>query len=148
MVRLGGEKFSICSLPSGNLCFAISFNNAHNMTWRKWPSSGIISPPLGGLLNAEAFFADFSAVASLKGPFLENILLQRCLRKFPHIRAVERALSQRNFLLLEHSLQPTPSPDCGLASWPLLGACSMYPGEQFLTWAVERPTPDPPCARC
>ena len=40
-----------------------------------------------------------------------------------------RALSPRSFLLLEHSLQPTPSPLCGLASWPLLGACSMYPGE-------------------
>ena len=35
--------------------------------------------------------------------------------------------------LLEHSLQPTPSPLCGLASWPLLGACSVFPGEQFLT---------------
>ena len=33
--------------------------------------------------------------------------------------------SPRSFLLLEHRLQPTPSPLCGLASWPLLGACSM-----------------------
>ena len=31
--------------------------------------------------------------------------------------------------LLEHRLQPTPSPLCGLASWPLLGACSMFPRE-------------------
>ena len=45
-------------------------------------------------------------------------------------RACARILSPRSFLLLEHSLQPTPSPLCGLApSWPLLGACSMYPGE-------------------
>ena len=48
-------------------------------------------------------------------------------------RARARALSPRSFLLLEHSLQPTPSPLCGLASWPLLGACSMYPGERFPT---------------
>ena len=32
-------------------------------------------------------------------------------------------------LLLEHSFLPTPSPLCKLASWLLLGACSMYPGE-------------------
>jgi len=44
-------------------------------------------------------------------------------------RACARTLSPRSFLLLEHRLQPTPSPLCGLASWPLLGACSMYPGE-------------------
>ena len=48
-------------------------------------------------------------------------------------RACARALSPRSFLRLEHSFQPTPSPLCGLASWPLLGACSMYPGKQFLT---------------
>ena len=42
---------------------------------------------------------------------------------------VHSALSPRSFLLLEYSLQPIPSPLCGLASWPLLGACSMYPGE-------------------
>ena len=48
-------------------------------------------------------------------------------------RACARALSPRSFLLLEHRLQPTPSPLCGLASWHLLGACPMYPGEQFLT---------------
>ena len=48
-------------------------------------------------------------------------------------RACARALSPRSFLLLEHSLQPTPSPLCELASWPLLGACSMYPGERFPT---------------
>ena len=47
-------------------------------------------------------------------------------------RACARTLSPRSFLLLEHSLQPTPSPLCGLASWPLLGACSMYPGENNL----------------
>ena len=44
-------------------------------------------------------------------------------------RACALALSPRSFLLLEHSLQPTPSPLCGLASWLLLGACSLYPGE-------------------
>ena len=44
-------------------------------------------------------------------------------------RACARTLSPRSFLLLEHSLQPTPSPLCGLALWPLLGACSMYLGE-------------------
>ena len=44
-------------------------------------------------------------------------------------RAGARTLSPRSFLLLEHSLQPTPSPHCGMAPWPLLGACSMYPGE-------------------
>ena len=48
-------------------------------------------------------------------------------------RAYARALSPHSFLLLENSSQPTPSPLCRLASWPLLGACSMYPGEQFLT---------------
>jgi len=49
-------------------------------------------------------------------------------------RACARALSPRSFflLLLEHRFQPTTSPLCGLASWPLLGACSMYPGEKFL----------------
>ena len=34
---------------------------------------------------------------------------------------------------LNNSLQPTPRPLCGLTSWPLLGACSMYPGEQIVT---------------
>ena len=48
-------------------------------------------------------------------------------------RACARTLISRSFLLLEHSFQPTPSPLCGLASWLLLGACSMHPGEQFLT---------------
>ena len=55
-------------------------------------------------------------------------------------RACARALSPRSFSLLEHSFQPTPSPLCGLASWPLLGACSMYLGElflQFLTWPLS-----------
>jgi hypothetical protein len=47
-------------------------------------------------------------------------------------RACARTLSPRNYLLLEGNLQPTPSPLCGLASGPLLGACSMYPGEQLL----------------
>ena len=36
-------------------------------------------------------------------------------------RACARALS----LLLERSLQATPSPLDGVASWPLLGACTM-----------------------
>jgi hypothetical protein len=44
-------------------------------------------------------------------------------------RACARKLSPRSFLLLEHHLQPTPSPLCGLASCPLLDACSMFPGE-------------------
>ena len=44
-------------------------------------------------------------------------------------RACARTLSPRSFLLLEHHLQPTPSPLCGLASWPLLDACSMFPRE-------------------
>ena len=44
-------------------------------------------------------------------------------------RACARTLSPCSFLLLVHRLQPTPSPLCGLASWPLLGACSIYPGE-------------------
>ena len=47
-------------------------------------------------------------------------------------RACARAPSPRS-LFLEHCMHPTPSPLCGLASWPLLGACYMYPGEQFLT---------------
>ena len=50
-------------------------------------------------------------------------------REVPMPRACPRALSPRSFSLMEHSLQPKPSPLCGLASWPLLGACSMYPGE-------------------
>ena len=44
-------------------------------------------------------------------------------------RACTRALNPNSLLLLGHSFQPTPSPLCGLASWPLLGAYSMYPGE-------------------
>ena len=44
-------------------------------------------------------------------------------------RACARTLSPRSFLQLEHRLQPTPSPLCGLASWPLLDACFMFPGE-------------------
>ena len=44
-------------------------------------------------------------------------------------RACARTLSPRSFLLQERNLQPTPSPLCELASWPLLGARSMYPGE-------------------
>ena len=51
----------------------------------------------------------------------EREMLMRC--------ACARTLSPRSFLLLEHRMQPTPSPLCGLASWPLLGACSKYPGE-------------------
>ena len=44
--------------------------------------------------------------------------------------AVEQCL--RRFVIplpQKHSLQPAPSPLCGLASWPLLGACFMYSGE-------------------
>ena len=37
-------------------------------------------------------------------------------------RTCARALSPRSFLLLERSLQPTPSPLCGLASCLWLGA--------------------------
>ena len=48
-------------------------------------------------------------------------------------RACARTCSPGSSLLLEHSFQPTLSPLCGPASWPLLGACSMYPGEQFST---------------
>ena len=51
-------------------------------------------------------------------------------------RACARTLSPRSFLLLEHHLQPTPSPLCGLASWPLLDVCSMLhvsQREYFLT---------------
>ena len=44
-------------------------------------------------------------------------------------RACARTPSPRSFLLLDHSLQLTPSPLCGLTSWPLLGACSIYHGE-------------------
>ena len=44
-------------------------------------------------------------------------------------RACARTPSPRSFLLLEHRLQPTPSPLCGLASseapWALLGAFSI-----------------------
>ena len=47
--------------------------------------------------------------------------------------ACARTLSTCSFLLLEQRLQLTPGPLCGLASWPLLGACFMYPGEKFLT---------------
>ena len=36
-------------------------------------------------------------------------------------RARARTPSPRRFMLLEHSFQPTPSPLCGLAWWPLLG---------------------------
>ena len=45
-------------------------------------------------------------------------------------RACARALSPRSFLLLEHSLQPAFSPLFGLASWPLLGACSIGVAEE------------------
>ena len=41
-------------------------------------------------------------------------------------RACARTLSPRSFFLLVLRLQPTPSPLCGLASWPLLDACSMF----------------------
>ena len=66
----------------------------------------------------------------------------------PRRRACARALSPRSFLLLGRSLQLTAIPLCGLASWPLLGACSMYPGEQFLTFfshpiSLHRPPEHP-----
>ena len=44
-------------------------------------------------------------------------------------RTSARTLNPRSSLLLEHTFQPTPSSLCGLALWPLLGPCSMYPGE-------------------
>ena len=44
-------------------------------------------------------------------------------------RACARTPSPRSFLLLEHRLQPTLSPLCGLASWPLLDVCSIFHGE-------------------
>ena len=46
-------------------------------------------------------------------------------------RACARTPSLRSFLLLENSLQPTRSLLCGLASQPLLGACSMFPRGVF-----------------
>ena len=55
------------------------------------------------------------------------------------LRACARTLSPRTFLVPGQRLQRTPSPLCGLASWPLLGACSMYPEEQFLTWLLSAP---------
>ena len=51
------------------------------------------------------------------------------LREMLMRRACARALSPHIFLLLEHRLQPTPSLLCGLASWPLFDACSMFFGE-------------------
>ena len=50
---------------------------------------------------------------------------EKCLCAAPAHEHSARAVP----LLLECSLQPTPSPLCGLPSWPLHGACSMYPGE-------------------
>jgi hypothetical protein len=47
-------------------------------------------------------------------------------------RACALTLSPRSFALVVQSLQPTPSPLCGLAPWPLPGAFSMYPGGVFL----------------
>ena len=44
-------------------------------------------------------------------------------------RACACTISPRSLFLLGRVFQPTPSPLCGLASWRLLGACSMYPGE-------------------
>ena len=41
----------------------------------------------------------------------ERVMLMR--------RTCARLLSPRSFLLLGHCMQPTPSPPCGLASWPL-----------------------------
>ena len=58
---------------------------------------------------------------------------QQRMREMPMRRACARTPSPRSFLLREHSMQPAPSPLCGLAPWPLLSACSMYPGGKFLT---------------
>ena len=44
-------------------------------------------------------------------------------------------------MLMRRACARTPSPPCGLASWPLLGACSMYPGEQILTIAALASVP-------
>ena len=53
-------------------------------------------------------------------------------------RACARALSPRSFLLLEHSLQPTPSPLCGLASWPLLGVILNLTSLELLSAITRR----------
>ena len=44
-------------------------------------------------------------------------------------RACARTPSPHSSLLLEHSMQPTFSPLCVLALWPMPGACTMYLGE-------------------
>ena len=61
----------------------------------------------------------------VSGPSVERMFLSCVL--FHTLRFI------LNFLMLENSFQPTPSPLCGLASWPLLVACSMFPGKQFVT---------------
>ena len=60
----------------------------------------------------------------------------------PAARAVGHCFRALAFSLCRHLpspricfllLQPILSPLCGLASWALLGACSMFPGEWFPT---------------
>ena len=54
-------------------------------------------------------------------PFLRNEIPKTGnMRGMLMRRACARTLSPRSFLLLEHSLQPTPSPLCGLAPCPCL----------------------------
>ena len=38
-------------------------------------------------------------------------------------------IGECSFLLLEHRMQPIPNLLCGLASWPLFEACSMFLGD-------------------
>ena len=60
------------------------------------------------------------------------------------LRACACTLSPRSPSLLGHSLQPTPSPLCGLAPWPLLGACSMYPRPELVAGAIADALPEEP----
>ena len=54
-------------------------------------------------------------------------------------RACARALGLCRILLLQHRFQPTTSTLRELASWLLLGACSMYLVEQLLVdWLIHR----------
>ena len=56
---------------------------------------------------------------------------EKCLLAAPaRVHSAQASL----FLLLDNRLQYRPSPLCGLASWSLLGASRMLPGEKFLTW--------------
>ena len=51
----------------------------------------------------------------------------------PRLRTCTQPNAPYSCLLLEQRFQPTPSPLCGLASCPLLDACAMSSGKQFLT---------------